>query len=699
MKNPINFSLKRFLFLPLIVLMTFTSCQDEVVDVTDPNEQETLVANSALTNFMQNTATRDGSFDNIIDNANCISVNLPVTIIVNGVEITIDTEEDLAVIEAIFDQFNDDEDEVEIVFPITIILNDYTEIVINNLEELAQFVEECSGENEEDDDIECIDFQYPISISIYDSNFQLTDTVEINDDEELYNFIESLEGGVIASINFPVTMILADGSTVIVNNNDELQTAIEEAEDACDEDDDNDYDDDDNNDVPVEDLNILCSNCTWSVARLEIDNEDIEDQYVGYVFTFVPEGPVYVEDPSGTIYEGTWALTENDNGIPALSLNVPDFPDFNNDLWLLNEIIENGDDIYVDFRNGEDRLKFERLECDDENPAVCPEEVIDAYLAECHWVGDFNGTADFNDYDFYFLGDQVLKALNPIDNTELFGTWMTSENNDGDVVVTIEMPAPLQDFNGEWTVIECDEERIKIIKGEDYIVYERECEGNEQCYAEDINGDLVECVWNAVNYNGLDDFIDWDLQFNADGTFNITNPNGTITANWSATDSTNGVMIEFSNIEGTSDLQGMNGLWSVIQCAEDRIKIENDNGDYIIFEQDCENNDPCTEEDVDAYLVECIWNTVSFNGSDDLIIFDMDFDADGTLTITGDGQTIAAMWSTSLANDGVIVEFSNVAGGNIQAITGAWLITECAEDRLKMFNDNDDYIILERDCN
>ncbi len=697
MKRSINRGLSKLLFLPLIILMTFTSCQDEVIDITDPNERETLVANSTLANLMQNTSLRDGSFDNIIDNANCISINLPVTIIVNGIEITIDSEEDLAVIEAIFDQFSDDTDEIEIVFPITIILNDYTEVTINNLEELEQFIEECTGENEDDDDIECIDFQYPISISVFNAAFEVIETVTINSDEELYDFIEELDGGLLAGINFPVTMVKADGTTIVVNNNDELQAAIEAAEDACDEDDDNDYDDDDNNDIPVDDLNILCSNCTWTVDKLEIGDQNLEDQYEGYVFTFIPDGPVKVEDPNGTIYEGTWGLTENDNGIPALSINIPDLPDFNNELWLLHEIQDENGEIKVDFRSGIDRLRFEQLECDDNNPAVCPEEVVDSYLAECFWRAGFNGDNNFAEYEFYFNANQELVVQHSINDQEIVGTWMTSTNDGGATVITIELGEPLGDFNGEWTVIECDEGRVKIVMNDLYIVFERECE-QDQCTQEQVDSYLVECVWNAVNYNGINDFNDWNLEFAADGTFTITNVNGTITAQWASSTTDDGVMIEFSGIDGTSDLQDMNGSWLVIECAEGRLKIVR--GDqFIIIERNCETNTTCSETDVDSYLAECIWNVVSYNGSNDLIAFDMDFNTDGTLTITENGQTIDAMWSTSQTNDGVVVEFSNVAGANIQAISGAWLVTECAEDRLKMFNDPQDYIVIERNCN
>ena len=154
MKTNLFKTLKNFLFLPLFTLILFASCQNEVSDIIETNTEETFVAQSALATSMLRTTMFDGSFDNIIDSANCISVNLPVTVVVNGITVTIEEIEDYDVIEDILDEFLDDEDSVEIVFPITIMLSNYDEIVINNYDELYAFVEECLGENEEDDDIE-----------------------------------------------------------------------------------------------------------------------------------------------------------------------------------------------------------------------------------------------------------------------------------------------------------------------------------------------------------------------------------------------------------------------------------------------------------------------------------------------------------------------------------------------------------------
>ena len=96
----------------------FTSCQEEVVEViTDPNETEAIAADSMLATLMSSASTMDGSKDNIIDNASCLSIELPVTVVVNGLEIIIDSEEDYKVIEAIFNEFEEDEDSFRNYFP------------------------------------------------------------------------------------------------------------------------------------------------------------------------------------------------------------------------------------------------------------------------------------------------------------------------------------------------------------------------------------------------------------------------------------------------------------------------------------------------------------------------------------------------------------------------------------------------------
>ena len=65
-------------------------------------------------------------------------------------------------IEAIFEDSTTDVDALSYNFPITIILSDYSEILISSSSELSPYINACVGENEDDEDIECIDFNYPV---------------------------------------------------------------------------------------------------------------------------------------------------------------------------------------------------------------------------------------------------------------------------------------------------------------------------------------------------------------------------------------------------------------------------------------------------------------------------------------------------------------------------------------------------------
>lgn len=238
MNSKITFFLLGLAFVCLI------SCQNEISQTTQPTQNEVLTANSTVTALVKNTVANDGSKDNIIDNASCVSIQLPVKVVVNDVEITVNSEADYEIIEANFNEFEDDDDELEIVFPIVIWLSDFTEVTINNSDELESFVDVCGGENEMDDDIECIDFVYPVSFSIFDSANQLAETITVINDEQFYKFMDDLEDYQIVQINFPLKVVLFDGTEISINDMATLETAMDDAKNKCDEDDDNDFDDD-----------------------------------------------------------------------------------------------------------------------------------------------------------------------------------------------------------------------------------------------------------------------------------------------------------------------------------------------------------------------------------------------------------------------------------------------------------------------
>ena len=64
----------------------------------------------------------------------------------------------------IFDKYYDDDDYLEYVYPIVITLSDYTDVTIENKAQFEEYKAECK---EDDDDIECVDFKYPLSYSVF----------------------------------------------------------------------------------------------------------------------------------------------------------------------------------------------------------------------------------------------------------------------------------------------------------------------------------------------------------------------------------------------------------------------------------------------------------------------------------------------------------------------------------------------------
>lgn len=333
------------------------SCQKESNLLIQPSSNEILKANSTVSSLALRTATNDGSKDNIIDSANCLSVQLPVNVTVNGVSLTINSEADYSLIENIFNEFDTDTDTLNIIFPIKITLSDFTIISVNNSNELNDLAEKCNGENEIDDDIECLDFVYPITFSIYNSSSQLSQTLVVQTDEQFYKLLEDIEDYYIVQINFPISVILYDGSAQAIANMGDLETAIEAADGMCDEDDDFDYNDDDCSPCTLEQTNDLILKCHWLVEKLEINDIDKTEQYSDLEFTFLNSGVVNISR-NGSVFSGTWQLTSSNNTI-KLNLNLPDFSIFNLN-WELHEISDNNE---FEFKIGENTLELEKT-CD-----------------------------------------------------------------------------------------------------------------------------------------------------------------------------------------------------------------------------------------------------------------------------------------------------------------------------------------------
>ena len=128
-----------------------------------------------------------------------------------------------------------DDYKVELVYPVTIILQDYTRVTINNEAEMEAARAACEEGSNPDNTIECVDLKYPITVSVFDPDRDVSDTITFEDDSEVFLFIDALKASDRVTVQFPITLILADGSEVEVDSLEMLEQLLEANSAGCDQ--------------------------------------------------------------------------------------------------------------------------------------------------------------------------------------------------------------------------------------------------------------------------------------------------------------------------------------------------------------------------------------------------------------------------------------------------------------------------------
>ena len=447
----------KYLSLPLILtLFLLGGCQEEVIEITEPQNDTTINSTSPVADLVKKTSMNDGSADNILDSASCLSVVLPVTVRANGVEVEIISEEDYKLVERIFDESVTDEDVLEFMYPIIVILADHTEVTVNNDDELEDLAEDCI-EGGFDDDIECLDFIYPINITIYDGTNQVLDVIIIHDDAELFDLFESLKEDGFISFDFPLR-ILVDSTEVMVNNNEELEDLIEDVADDCDEDDDNDFDDDD---IDDSELIAVLLNGEWAITYF-FDDEDETAQFSGYVFTFLEDSSA-TTTKDGIVLGGSWATYGDDGSLELeLAFGTEAPLDELDDDW---DIIEFGEDIIrlkdTSGDGSEEFLTFERPTGGGSEPTLGDLIIDGKWVVANYNDSGVDETANYVGFDFTFSLTGALVATNGTDTIN--GTWV--EVIDGEthkLVLDMGATVPFDEFTEDWDVVSFSETRIDL---------------------------------------------------------------------------------------------------------------------------------------------------------------------------------------------------------------------------------------------
>ncbi len=532
--------MKKIYFLQFFVLLfisiTLFSCQKEEKEYIDETPADTLTASSPLTGLLLRTAQNPGSYDDIIDGNSCASLVLPITVVVNGQQLTINTPEDILLIQQIFNQFPNDTDTLEIAFPITLDLFDFTQVVVNNQGELDALAATC-GVN--DIEIECLDFVYPISFFTYNSDQQQTGSVVVNSDLELFIFLQGLGPNDFISLDFPISVILADGSTAEVNSNQQLQTLIA-----------NCVANTNNDPIDISQFEEDLTTGLWYVEYF-FDDYDETDNYAGYEFNFALDGTAQAVN-SGTSVPGTWALVDDFKFDIFFGTNSP--LDGLDEDW---EILEATAEIiklkHISGSDGStDYLTFGRNPNTGGNNTEL--NLFIENLSTGSWFVNLleeNGTdhtANFNEYEFTFLRNGSATAVS--NNNTINGFWTAEVNNGNlDFILNFETVTNnnFAELNDDWDVIEATQSIIRLSDvsggggGTDNLTFGREPNGGGGGPdPQELRDILQSGTWYIEKYldDGDDetsDYTGYDFTFFGNETILATNGSENVDGIWIVT--------------------------------------------------------------------------------------------------------------------------------------------------------------------
>jgi hypothetical protein len=273
-----------------------------------------------------------------------------------------------------------------------------------------------------DDTIECINFVYPLSFSIYDSNNQVLRNESVNNDEELNDLLSSIDSpdfdGSFIALNYPVSLVNSEGETITVFNNQELVDAL--------------------------------FTCVYGLFQLDINIIDSDENPNDGITSFAIEIDL---DCNGIEYDLTYFETQSDAEANVNNIVFP-YTNTSNPQTLYARAETNYiNQIYNDI--------FEV------NINVAPQQVNDIYpgdytsgfLAQCKWNITNYISTDYSDYSFSFRDDGTFTAENTSDNTSQEGTWLAADYNNGTgsfVRLNFDTATALTQIADDWNIKTCD---------------------------------------------------------------------------------------------------------------------------------------------------------------------------------------------------------------------------------------------------
>ena len=218
-------------------------------------------------------------------------------------------------------------------------------------------------------DVTCIDFIYSFTVVIYNEDIDLQSSRIVNNDAEFSDVLDMVGDGQYINVSFPISSTLDDGTSLVINDKDELRAAI----DACIE---------EEQEQAIGNGTSILVECVWKV---QIPDDVVFSTYTDAVFQ-VNDNGIVVFYYRGEAYGGTWILYFIDDILHInISLDTDEIvgEDWNFD-WKVNTISSAVIDFEID---EETRFILEKV-CE-------PDTYCKTFFFEECELEDMQGTASF----------------------------------------------------------------------------------------------------------------------------------------------------------------------------------------------------------------------------------------------------------------------------------------------------------------
>lgn len=290
-----------------------SACQKEYVETEEPDRSTSITAEDNIAELIKNIVLKDGSFDNIIDKCSEVSINYPYSVTIDGKNINVETPEDIQDIVLNYFTYRDD---IKINYPVTVSYSDYKQKELSGAQQLEQIKQKHNG-NLKDADIECIDFVYPIEISLYDKVRHKADVVVARNDSDMHKVFKNIDD-LIVELNYPIEVKTSAKRRKKIEDNEKLEVEIEEEVEKNENKDECDKIELGDEDYPHE--KVLTNN-KWKVL-VYLDKGNECTLFSSYIFNFNEDKTIQVDINTGTeTINGTWEITVQDTK-KILSLEI-----------------------------------------------------------------------------------------------------------------------------------------------------------------------------------------------------------------------------------------------------------------------------------------------------------------------------------------------------------------------------------------